>query len=67
MVDCLTTTKLVNEIERLANQKQKNYCFILAENSDDEATQILEKAKEGTIFIIVRKDRWQKEKPNKEM
>lgn len=67
MVNYLAATKLVDEIEKLTKQKQKNYCFILAENSEDEAAQILENDREGTIFIIVRKDRWQQEKPDREL
>ena len=65
MVNYLNVVKLTTEIESLAKRKQKNYCFIIAENIDDEVKQIMGKDGDETTFIIVRKDKWQKEKSQK--
>lgn len=61
MANYLFTKKLTAEIDGLVNRKHKNYCFILAENGEDEAKQITEHEKPNTTFIIVRKDRWEKQ------
>lgn len=63
MANFLVAKKLMAEINSLLNRKHKNYCFILAENVEDEARQILENEKPNTTFIIVRKDRWEKKIP----
>jgi len=60
MVNFLFTKKLTAEIDGLLNRKHKNYRFILADNSEDEARQMFENEKPNTTFIIVRKDRWEK-------
>lgn len=59
MVNYLSAVKLTKEIETLVRAEQKNYCFIIAENAEDEERQIAAHSKQETIFIIVRKDRWQ--------
>ena len=66
MVNYISTVKLNNEITDLMNRQTKNYCFILAENQEDEALQIWEHKDPNTTFIIVRKDKWQKEMPQTE-
>lgn len=58
MVNYLAAVKLTDEIESLIKQTHKNYCFILAENDEDEAKQIAEKEEPNTTFIIARIDRW---------
>ena len=63
MVNYLFTKKLTDEIDNLVNRKHKNYCFILAENVEDETRQIAENEKLNTTFIIVRKDAWEKNLP----
>lgn len=59
MANYISTIKLTSEIEGLVKREQKNYCFILAENSEDEAMKIKAYGQPETIFIVVRKDKWQ--------
>lgn len=59
MANYLFTKKLTGEITTLINQKHKSYCFIVASNDEDEASQIAAINNANTIFIIVRKDKWQ--------
>jgi len=61
MVNYLAAVKLTNEIESLVKKEQKNYCFILADNAEDEARQMRDYGKPETVFIVVRKDKWQKD------